>query len=61
LNRRTDLDRSSISYRKLLRCSIKIWELYKRCNRSRSTWTPWNSISWWVSSCVIWNYDSWQI
>jgi len=36
LNRRTDLGGSLISYRSLLRCSIKIWELYKRCDISRS-------------------------
>jgi len=48
LNMRTDLDRSLISYRKLLRCSIKIWELYKRCDISRSNRKLWSIVSWWV-------------
>jgi len=48
LNRRTDLDRSLISYRNLLRCSIKIWELYKRCDISRNNWKLWSSVLWWA-------------
>jgi len=61
LNRRTDLNRLLISYRKLLRCSVKIWELYECCNMSRSAWTLWNIVPWWVPFCFILNYDSWQI
>jgi len=48
LNRRTDVEISLISYRKLVRCSIKIWELYKRCDISRSDWKLWSIVSWWV-------------
>ena len=46
--RRTDLDRSLISYRNLLRCSIKTWELCERCDISRSDWKLWHIVPWWV-------------
>jgi len=36
LDRGTDLKRLLISYWLLLRCRIKIWGLYERCNTSRS-------------------------
>jgi len=47
-NRRTDLDRSLISYRNWQRYSIKIWELSKRCDISKSDWTLWNIVPWWA-------------
>jgi len=28
---------------------------------SRSAWTSWNIVFWWVPFCFIGNYDSWQI
>jgi len=48
LNRRTDLNGLLISYRKLLRCRIKIWGLLERCDMSRSVWTLWYIVYWWV-------------
>jgi len=47
------MERSLISYRKLVRCSIKIWELYKRCDISRRLWILWNIVYWWVRLYII--------
>jgi len=48
LNRGTDLNGLLISYRKLLRCRIKIWGLLERCDMSRSVWILWYIVYWWV-------------
>jgi len=57
LDRGTDLNRLLISYRKLLRCRIKIWELYEHCGMSRSVWILWYIVYWWVPVCGIWTYS----
>jgi len=55
------LNRLLISHRKLLRCRIKIWELYERCDMSRSVWILLYIVYWWVPVCVIWTYLLWWI
>ena len=61
LDRGTDLNRLLISYHKLLRCRIKIWELYERYDMSRSVWILWYIVYWWVPVCGIWTYLLWWI
>jgi len=59
LDRRIDLNRLLISYRKLLSCRIKIWELYERCDMSRSVWILWYIVYCWEPVCGIWTYLLW--
>jgi len=48
LNRGTDLNGLLITYRKLLRCRIKIRGLLERRDMSRSVWILWYIVYWWV-------------
>jgi len=61
LNRRINLNRLLISYCNLPGCSIKTWELYKRCDISRSDWKLWNIVPWWVPLHFIHHLYSLQI